>query len=76
LTHATSIRFQLSRQTQVSLRICDVTGRTVATLADGIMRPGVYHRDWEVAPTVPDGVYFLSFSAGDLRESRKLILTR
>jgi len=76
LTDATSIRFELSRQSQVSIRICDVSGRTAATLAEGVMKPGVYHRDWEVAPTVPNGIYFLEFSAAGLRESRKLILTR
>jgi hypothetical protein len=76
LAATTRIEFQLSRKSPVNLRICDVTGRTVVTLTDGIMRPGIYHRDWEVAPTVPNGIYFLNFSAGDLRESRKLILTR
>ena len=48
----------------------------MATLADGIMKPGSYVRDWEVVPTTPNGVYFLSLTAGDLHESRKLILTR
>jgi hypothetical protein len=76
LTSATSIRFQLSRQTQVSLRICDVTGRTVVTLTDGIMRPGVYHRDWEVAPTVPNGIYFIRLETPDCRETQKVVLSR
>ncbi len=77
LTHSTTIRFQIGvGGGPISLRICDVSGRTVVTLADGVMRPGVYRRNWEVAPTVPNGVYFLSFTAGGVCESRKLILTR
>jgi hypothetical protein len=65
-----------TRQSLISLRICDVSGRTVATLADGVMRPGVYHRDWEAAPTVPNGVYFVLLAAPDCRESQKVILAR
>lgn len=76
LTAATSIQFQLKEQGLVNLRICDVTGRTVATLADGVMKSGVYHRDWQVAPTVPDGVYFLDFTAGAYKTTRKLVIAR
>jgi len=65
-----------SGQSLISLRICDVSGRTVATLADGILKPGVYRRDWEVAPTTPNGVYLLNFRAAGLCENRKLILAR
>jgi hypothetical protein len=64
------------RRSSVSLRICDVSGRSVATLADGVLKPGVYHRDWLTSPSIPNGVYFLSLATGDYRESRKLILTR
>ena len=76
LTGATSIQFELREQGQVSLRVCDVSGRTVATLADGSMKPGIYRRDWEVAPTVPNGVYFLDFAAGAYKTTRKLVLAR
>ena len=70
LTTATGIEFQLREQCRVSLRICDVSGRTVATLADGILRAGIYHRNWEVAPTVPNGIYFLDFAADAHKTTR------
>jgi len=76
LTDRAQVQFQLSTEQTVSLRICDVSGQTVATLADGVLEPGVYRRDWQALPAIPNGVYFLSFTAGDLHESRKLILTR
>jgi hypothetical protein len=77
LTHSTTIKFQIGvGGGPISLHVCDVSGRTVAVLADGVLKSGVYHRDWEVAPTVPNGIYFLSFTAGGIRESQKLILTR
>jgi hypothetical protein len=63
-------------QSLISLRICDVSGRTAAMLADGVMKPGIYHRDWEVAPTVPNGVYFIRLETPDCRETEKVILTR
>ena len=53
------VRFQLKDECRLTLRACDVTGRTVALLANGVMKPGVYHRDWEVAPAVPNGIYFI-----------------
>jgi len=77
------ISFQIGNQGQsttgqslISLRICDISGRTAAVLADGVMKPGVYHRDWEVAPTVPNGVYFIRLETPDYRETQKVILTR
>jgi hypothetical protein len=76
LTSATSIQFQLSKLSPVNLRICDVSGRTVATLTDGVMKPGIYRRDWEVAPTVPNGIYFLDFTAGAYKTTRKLVIAR
>ncbi len=76
LTAATRVQFQLREQSRVNLRICDVSGRTVATLADGLVKPGVYHHDWEVAPTVPNGIYFLDFAAGAYKTTRKLVLAR
>ena len=68
--------FQLKDECEVTLRICDVSGRTVATLADGVLKPGVYRRDWEVAPTVPNGIYFVRLQTPNYAESKKLILTQ
>jgi hypothetical protein len=75
LTNATRVEFQLSQQSLVSLRVYDVSGRTVATLADGVMKPGIYHRDWEVAPTATSGIYFIRLETTNYSEARKLILT-
>jgi len=74
------LTFQIGNQGQsttgqslISLCVRDVSGRTVATLADEVMKPGIYHRDWEVAPTVPNGIYFLSFRTGDCHRIMKLL---
>ena len=70
------IRFQLTKQGRVLLDVRDIAGRTVAVLADGVMNPGEYRRDWAVAPAVPTGIYFLSLKTPGCTETRKLILTR
>jgi len=76
LAAATRVQFQLREQNRVKLSVCDVSGRTVAILADGIVKPGVYSRYWAVAPTVPNGIYFIHLEAPDCRETQKVILTR
>jgi hypothetical protein len=77
LTQSTTIKFQIGvGGGPISLHVCDVSGRTVAVLVDGVVKPGIYHRDWEVAPTVPDGVYFIRLETSDCRETQKVILTR
>ena len=76
LTDHTEVQFQLSTAQTVRLHVCDVSGRTVATLADGVVKPGVYRRDWQVQPSTPNGVYFLNFTVSNYNESRKLILMR
>jgi hypothetical protein len=70
------IQFQLREPSHVTLRVSDVTGRTVATLADEVLRSGRYNRDWEVAPTIPAGVYFLNFTAANQRQTEKLMITQ
>jgi hypothetical protein len=76
MTDRATVRFRLAREQPVHLYVCDLTGRTVAVLADGILGPGAYRRDWHAAPNVPNGVYFLSFAAGADNTVQKLVLTR
>jgi hypothetical protein len=75
LTSATRIQFQLSRQTQVSLRIRDVSGRSVAVPVNGTLKPGEYDLAWD-SGQLPAGVYFLDFQAEACHERRKLIVAR
>jgi hypothetical protein len=72
----TVVGYDLPMVGHVCLRICDVSGRTVATLVDGIQETGIYRRDWQVPPGTPNGVFFLSLETAGHRESRKLILSR
>ena len=69
------IRFQLAVPGRVVLRISDVAGRAVASLADEALNSGNYVRSWP-AQSIPDGIYFLDFSTGKIRSTSKLIVSR
>lgn len=71
----TKIGFKLQVSGFTSLKIFDLVGRMVATLIDGEMRPGSYEVTWD-ATGLPSGTYFCLLSAGELRETRKLVLQK
>jgi hypothetical protein len=52
----TTIRFQIAEPSTISLKIFDLLGREVATLAIGRYSPGNYDFQWN-APGVASGVY-------------------
>jgi hypothetical protein len=77
---STTIPFSLARASHVTLRVYDVTGREVATLADGIRAAGRYTAQWNgVADNgvrVSSGVYFARLDANETQRTQKLVLTK
>ena len=59
----------------VTLKIFDVLGREVATLVNGNLNPGNYEVKWD-ATGFSSGIYFYTLSAGDFKETRKMIITK
>jgi len=68
---ATEIRFSLPGGERVSLKVYDMTGREIATLADGMKPAGEYTVRWN-ARNVPSGTYFYRLIAGSFVEARKM----
>lgn len=71
----TVIRFQLSTNSYVTLRVFDVNGREVARLLDGEMKAGNHDvsfapRDWA------GGIYFYKITAGNFSQTRKAVLMK
>ncbi|MDZ4803544.1 MAG: DUF1501 domain-containing protein [Candidatus Eisenbacteria bacterium] len=68
-----SIRFQLGRESGVSLRVFDVSGRNVATLKEGYFPAGSHEVRWN-----PDGLamgtYLVSLDAAGERRTTKLLV--
>jgi flagellar hook assembly protein FlgD len=69
-------------KTNISLEICDITGRVVETLVNGEKEPGKHEVRWDAkgAHSQDDcatGIYFAKLVVGDCgRETKKLISVR
>jgi len=76
----TEIRFGLSSAQDVQLRIFDVQGRLVKTLADGRMGEGFHAVQWsgrdESGRQMSSGVYFYVLQSADLMLREKMVLLK
>jgi hypothetical protein len=76
----TRIAFGLSEPGHVSLRIYDVAGRLVRTLAEGNRPAANYAEVWDGKDTsgraVASGIYFCRLDAGSFSQTKKMILLR
>ncbi len=71
----TDINFNIPVDGKVSIKVYDIKGGVVATLADGIMTAG-YHSVTFDGTNLPSGTYFYRIIAGDLRETKKMELIK
>jgi hypothetical protein len=72
---STTISFDLPTKSYVSLKVFDVMGREVATIASEELSAGTYTRQWN-ASNMSSGIYFYRLQAGNYFESKKLILLK
>jgi endoglucanase len=72
---ATTISFNLSSRSFVSLKIFDALGREVVTLISEALPAGKYSRQWK-AEGKPSGVYFYRMQTGTFTDTKKLVLLR
>ncbi len=72
---STTISYQLSAASNVTLKVYDLLGREVATLVNQKQNPGSHSAVFE-ARNLPTGVYFYRLSAGSFTDTKKLILLR
>ena len=70
---AMRLTFSLPQRERATLRVFDVAGRLVATLADGTYAAGT-HVVQVSAPGWAGGVYFYRLQAGGLSATRKLVI--
>jgi hypothetical protein len=78
-TH-TAITFLLAEPSQVTLKVYDVSGKLIKTLADGTYAASQHTVQWngtnERGETVRSGVYFYRLTADGFTETRKLTIAR
>jgi hypothetical protein len=76
----TRISYALPTAGNVSLRVYDVTGRTVRTLASGHQKAGSYSVSWDARDSrgkqVPYGVYFYRLDTPGFRSVKKAVVAR
>ncbi len=72
---STTISVDLPRASEVTLKIFDLVGHEVATLAQQRMQAGRYSFKWD-ASGMPGGVYFYRLQTEAFTQTRKLLLLR
>ena len=77
----TTVRYHLSENSFVTVKIFDILGREVATLANGLQVGGTYAIQWDGAG-MPSGVYLCRLKSASTEstntyiEAKKMLLTR
>jgi hypothetical protein len=69
----TTISFDLQKKSFVTLKVFDLLGNEVATLAAEELAAGTYSKQWDAAGFA-SGVYFYQLTAGSFVKTKKLIL--
>jgi len=72
---STTIEFAIPDKSDVSLRIFNINGQEVKTLAGGNYPAGTYRVNWD-ATGFASGVYFYSIQAGSFSQTKKLLLVK
>ncbi|MDP2982012.1 MAG: T9SS type A sorting domain-containing protein [Candidatus Latescibacter sp.] len=77
---ATTISYNLRKSSLISLKVYDLLGREVTTLAEGDTPAGQHRVVWNGSDysrkQVSSGVYFYRLIAGGREETRKMLLAR
>ncbi len=77
---ATTIAFELASPGQISITVYDVSGRMIRNLVNGHLPAGMHEVTWNGrdrnGATVVSGVYFYRLSAGEILQTKKMVLLR
>ncbi len=71
----TTIRYRVATPSYITLKVYDVIGREVTTLADGYHGRGIHQVQFDGA-NLASGVYFYRLVTPDRVETRKMLLTK
>jgi hypothetical protein len=72
---STTVRYEVPRDAFVTLDVFDTLGRKVATLVSGEHAAGSYETRLD-ARSLPGGVYFYRLTAGEFRDTQKVLLLK
>jgi len=69
------IRFQIKDSRLVILKVYDIIGKEVETLVNEKKSPGTYEVTFD-GSRLSSGIYFYTLTAGDFKETKKLVLLK
>ena len=72
---STTISYQIGTSGHVTLKVMDVLGREVTTLVSEQQEPGSYKTTWNAA-NAPSGLYFYQLRAGQIVETKRMVLAK
>jgi hypothetical protein len=72
---ATNIRYQISNNCFVTLKVYDILGKEVATLVNGTLKAGTYETRFD-AGNIPSGAYFYKITAGNFTDVKKMLVIK
>ena len=72
---STRIKYAISEQTRVTLKVFNVIGQQVATLVDEVQSAGNYVAKFD-AVGLSTGVYFYKLDAGSFTSVKKMVLVK
>jgi hypothetical protein len=72
---STNIRFRITTEEFVNLKVFNVLGVEIATLVDEVLPAGSYNIEFN-AEQINSGVYFYTLSTDNFKSTRKMILTK
>ena len=72
---STTIRFGLPVASEITVRVCDPSGKDIETLAEGNFGPGYHEVIWN-ASKMPAGLYIIQLETVAGRQFRKSLLVR
>jgi|GEM_PF-783656 len=78
---STNIKFELKNSGHVTLKVFDIMGREVATLANGIFSAGVHNITFDASKagrnvSISSGVYYYRLQTDNYSETKKMLLLR
>ncbi|MDD2891260.1 MAG: T9SS type A sorting domain-containing protein, partial [bacterium] len=76
LTTLSEIKYELQKDTYVKIDIYNIVGIKLATIVEGNQSSGKHTCHLSENKLFTSGIYFIQFSAGDYKETKKLILMK
>lgn len=77
---ATSIKYQLAKSSNVTLKIYDMLGREVLTLVNEFQNAGIYEKQFSInqysGNVISSGIYFYKLQAEDFTDVKRMVLIK